>query len=328
MRLNLLQSGFKNQKGSALLLSFFMMTMLILVAISVSILVIRDLATVRTIIAGEQGFYSAEGITEISLLQVNQNLPGFESSFNLGSASTNILALDSEMPSTVPCDSQGDEWRKLAKNESIQIPLFYQYDADGNVEKISLFSVEFYVGDENGEPVTIAPVSSLLRWKVLGLNSGRTEAMSEYIPLISGKNSPTNPSVFGTLSDGSLDSAYSSGKSFISIYGDVSIKFRVYPISEFLAGHSYSYLVLTNVITGSDYPIYFKFVSNDKAVCEYAKITSTGTDDLNSIRRELVTLVKEGENLPVFDFVLYHTSGIKTPIPDVTLPSIPDYEWF
>ncbi|MFA5792644.1 MAG: hypothetical protein WC897_02105 [Candidatus Gracilibacteria bacterium] len=325
MRFNFLNKGFLERKASAILLSFFMMTVLILVAISVSILVVRDLATVRTIVAGEQASYSAEGMTELGLAIVNENLPGYEVSLDglsyLDSAlaSMNIIAQNHSSESVLPCVGQGDTWRALARNESIQIPLFIQTDPEDTIAKIDGFRVEFYVGDADGKSASNPPGSDVLRWKVLGLAESKTEAMSEYISLISEKHDETNPSVFGTDVTGEPEE-YSSGKSFISGAGMFSVKFRVYPILNFLMSHSYSYLVLTNVVTedlstdGSQSFIHFRFVSTDtdaNAVCEYVKIASTGVVSLGEVRKELITLVKEGENLPVFDFVLYHTTGEK-----------------
>lgn len=312
------------KSGSALLLSFFMMTILVLVAISVSIFVIHDVRTVRTIVAGEKAFYIAEGMSEMGLDTVNQNMPGYELAVDLSSeeiaSSYDLVALDGETSGTMPCESQGGGFIALSKNESIQIPLFYQIDADGNTQNIDNFTVEFYRGDVEGNPSLSETSASILRWKVLGLRSSgssvKTEAMSEYIPLVSGHNSKESPSTLGTLSDGSTD--YSSGKSFTSNYGGVSVKFRYYPIVDFLRDHTHSYLVLTNVVTedllsgpGQDASyVHIRFLtSGTPAVCEYAQVNAIGTELLQNVRQELVTLLREGESLPVFDFVLYHTTG-------------------
>ena len=313
----------KNHKASALLLAFFMMTMLILVSISVAVLVLHDTVTVRAITAGAQSAYTAEGMTELGLLATEENLPGFEATLEDYALESNVLggldlaARDSEGDLTLPCDGQGD-FRALKVGESLQIPLFYQVDTVGNVGRIDGFYTEFYVGDIDGVPLIPVPTFDVLRWKILGLSGVntdevKTEALSEYIPLAVGRSTAEVASVFGTIADISgfsvLD-GYSSGKFLKSgrVSGGFDAKFSVYPIDQFLAEHSHNYLVLTNVVTGnSDAIIYVKFHGTGAAVCEYSELASKGDSQIENVRQEVVTLVREGENFPVFDFVLYHT---------------------
>lgn len=316
------------KKASALLLSFFLMSVLILVAISVSILVVKDLSTVRTIVGGTQAYYAAEGVTERGLQDLKDNLPGYESEY-LG-----IRFLDSVVATlvgtaraqvdpddlTVPCANEGGGWHALGPNESVQIPLFAQTDSAGTIEAIPYFYVSFYAGQEDGEVDSTSILSKdVLRWKILGRTGtvgdpGLTEAMSEYIPLYDGGsglddnyNSETNPTSFGPAADsvfpgfqdGKFDSS-SSGATFDAGY----------PISTFLENHVYNYLVLTNIITEStsNETIFYKFHSLDVApVCEYVNLAASGSSTYGSAQQDLNTLVKEGESLPVFDFVIYHT---------------------
>lgn len=306
----------KKTRASALLLSFFMMTLLILVAIAVSVLVLHDVQTVRTLVGGTQAYYAAEGMSELGLHSIKVNLPGYEPSFGSEDdpyvlSSTSLAVADIHArESTVPCEDQSEDgWIALETGESIQLPLFSQISADGTIEEIDLFYVKFYVGDEDGN-VSFAPSDDVLRWKILGMQNAVTEAVSEYIPLDTGNSRTTrdNPSIFGTSVDGSVPTGYTHAK-YYNI-GYPSQFYAYYPISLFLQGHSYNYLVLTNVVQrSSENTIYFQFVSEDyEAACEYAEIASEADTDFGSARQELVTLVKEGENLPVFDFVLYHTA--------------------
>lgn len=302
-------------KASALLLSFFMMTMLILVAISVSVLVIHDVRTVQTIVAGTQSYYAAEGMSELGLATVKNNLPGYEPTFgdyNFSSTSVASMVMNARA-SDVPCANQSSidgGWRALGLNESVQLPLFAQISEDGSKEpeKVKQFSVEFYVGDENGDPISPSIGGDVLRWKILGMYNAVTEAISEYIPLTGTGISADFPTVFGT--DATLPIGYSTAKYFHSAY-PAAIYYDSYPIADFLTDHSYNYLVLTNVVQGSsDNIIYFRLHAEDvEGVCEYTQMASAANTNLGTARQELITLVKEGENLPVFDFVLYHTAG-------------------
>ena len=314
--------------ASALLLSFFMMTMLILVGISVSVLVIRDIATVRTIVGGTQALYGAEGMSELGLYAVKENLPGYEPSYQSYELSNSVLASATlhAREDTVPCEGQDDSegWNVLAPNESIQLALFAQTNEGGDFLKNTSFAVDFYVGDEAGTSLygvmsSFLNSEDILRWKILGLYNEKTEAISEYIPLDTdnARTSRENPSVFGPGSEGApkyMNAKFYDSDTPSHFYAD-------YPIKTFLADHDYSYLVLTNIIQGTeDAIIYYRLrwtsdsgsVENeldslDSVVCEYTEISSVGDMENGSAHQLLKTLVREGENLPVFDFVLYHT---------------------
>ncbi|OGJ44005.1 hypothetical protein A3J23_04195 [Candidatus Peregrinibacteria bacterium RIFCSPLOWO2_02_FULL_48_14] len=318
-----------NHRASALLLSFFMMTLLILVAISVSVLVVHDSRTVRTLMAGSQATYAAEGMSELGLYEVKSNLPGYEPTFE-AYAFASLVSADagvSAREDSVPCTGQAEwgDWGVLAANESVQLPLFAQTAEDGTVAKNTSFVVEFYVGDEEGETLfydmtNVLTTQDVLRWKILGLYTYNgvtgTKAISEYIPLDQSNNRffEDNPTQFGPGAIGA-DTRYTQAKYYSS--GFRSVFFSNYPIQDFLNENDYNYLVMTNIIQGvSDAYIYYRLNWSsggsgtlDKVVCEYAQISSTADATLAEARQELVTLVKQGESLPVFDFVLYHTSG-------------------
>lgn len=299
-----------HSRASALLISFFLMSVLVLVGMAVSVLVIHDLRASHTMVSGAQALYAAEGMTELGLQLQKENLPGYEPEL------TNYIFLNNALASLtvharendVPCAYQGNVWRALAQNESIQIPLFAQTTAEGAMDKVSLFYVDFYVADADGNVIS-PPTDDVLRWKILGLNgSNDTQAVSEYIPLNGTHTTAGDPSVFGTVVDSSVPTGYTWGK-FYDASNYPSVLNPTYPISSFLGTHDYNYLVLTNVVqTGTENTIYFKFHSQDyPGVCEYAKLATVGTGASGDTKQELNTLVKEGENLPVYDFVLYHT---------------------
>lgn len=303
---------FFERRASALLLSFFLMSVLILVALAVSVLVIHDLRASRTMVSGTQALYAAEGMTELGLQTLKDNLPGYEPAgftYNLVSnavASLNVRARGDSLSCEGQVGRNSEGFRALARNESIQIPLFAQINAEGSVEEISSFHVEFYVATEEGE-VTLSPMNDVLRWKILGLKEGTdtTQALSEYIPLYA--SGMERVSVFGTdpdIVDASVPTSYTYGKFF-----EGGTSFKVYPIATFLEDHSYNHLILTNVVQrDSENTIFFRFnTSVESGVCEYVQLTSTGNGATGDTQRELSTMVKEGENLPVFDFVLYHT---------------------
>jgi hypothetical protein len=302
---------FESRRASALVLSFFVMSMLILVAVGVNFLVVRDMETVTTLKSGLQSRYAAEGISELGLYGIEENLPGFEPSYeNYGVGANALASLEVDARGwSVPCGGE-DQWRTLSKNESVQLALFAQTDAAGSMEKINDFYVRFYVTDSNGSAVNLS--GDVLRWKVLGFVNSTTEAISEYIPLHpSNVSTDVNPTIFGSsFSEGATLTEYAYGKYYQRIDDSYYVFQPVYSIRDFLTGHDYNYLILTNVMSGSgDYDIQFQlYTINTEAVCEYVTLDALAVNDVGDTQQMLETMVREGENLPVFDFVLYHTA--------------------
>ena len=304
----------KKSSASALLLSFFMMSLLIGVSVGVSFLLIKDVGTVRTVVAGVQTRYAAEGMSELGLQVLKNNLPGYEPEVDYAFSNNVLASLDLvARDSSVPCGlaEDEDEWAVITPNESVQLALCAQLNDDASeIDKINNYYVEFYVGDEEG---VAKPVSAdALRWKILGQRSGVTEAISEFIPMESAKRTPENPSIFGSAipTERAVPPGYAHAK-YSQRIGGRSVFHAAYPIGQFLDGHDFNYLILTNAVqaSGENY-IYFKLHSLDvPAVCQFVNINTQADMDFGSSRKTLETLAREGENLPVFDFVLYHTKN-------------------
>lgn len=317
------------QQASALLLSFFMMTLLLTVSLGVSFLLIRDVDTVRTVVAGTQASYAAEGASELGLHILKESLPGYEPQLDFAFANASLASLNiNARGSVVPCSATGVEWGVLHANESAQLSLFAQVDAEGQrTEKLENFYVEFYVGDAQGRALPLN--GDVLRWKILGNKNGKTEAISEFIPMESAKRSPENPSIFGSAipPDRAVPTGYSHAKYYQQV-GRSYVFNPAYPIKQFLTEHDLNTLILTNVVqvTGGE-NIYFRLHSVDvEAVCDYVSLDSRGNQSFGSARQDLDTQVKEGENLPVFDFVLYNTDGVKAA--PLSTPGLPDLDAF
>lgn len=302
-------------RASALLVSFFMMSLLLVVVLGMNFLVLEDSRTVQTVVAGSQAEYAAEGLNEWGLYQVTESLPGYEPSASqtLSSGAQVSLATVAR-EDTMPCSIQGDDWRSLGLNESIQLPLFAQIDSEGNVEDLDDFFVEFYITRPSGAAVQIN--GDVLRWKILGFTQDgttSTEAISEFIGLDLGNFGFTadNPSVFGSaVSSSSVPTEYTHA-TYVRTDPYLTF-FDQYPIGDFLGEHDYNYLVLTNVIPslGEGYDIHFRLnVEGSQPVCEYVRLDSVAEVEFGDAKQALQTVIREGENLPAFDFVLYHTDN-------------------
>jgi hypothetical protein len=296
--------------ASALLLSFFMMSMLIVISLGVSYLVIQDLRTMRTVLGGVQATYAAEGMTEIGLHLVKENLPGYQSEilesedyFDVTLSSLDLVARGD----TIPCEGQGEsEWLTLSKNESVQIPLFVQNDADADdVTEVDNFIVNFYLGDEDG--VAINTSIDVLRWKLIGFTSdSKTEAMSAFVPL-----DPTQTNNADSPTQMGIETEITNGKYSIGTFtSNGGFQADMY-ISTFMGSHDYNYLILTNVYESSSVYIYYNLETSKELACPYVQVNGLASNEFGEARQSLTTFMQEGENLPAYDFVLYNTDYVE-----------------
>ncbi len=297
------------RSASALLLSFFLMSMLIVISLGVNYLVNRDLIAMRTVIAGMQANYAAEGMSEIGLYMVKKNLPGYEEKiersldyFDATQTSLNLYARSD----VIPCENQSnEEYLRLSKNESVQLPLFYQNTAeDDAVTPVLDFVVEFYIGDNDGNPIQGSLNIDVLRWKIIGFSmGGNTEAISEFIP--------PHPSIAITSLGTEAfvaDPQYRQGK--YTSGGGFTANME---ISSFLDTHEYNYLVLTNVFEKENYFLYYRLRSQEENLpCPYVEVNSLAVNEWGESRQSITTFMREGENLPAYDFVLYNTDNDDT----------------
>lgn len=312
-----MKKNLKN-RASAILVSFFLTAILIVFGLGIASIILNDLYSISTMTNGYKALYAAEGATELGLKLIKDKLPGYERNI-LGNQFSNKVEADlsiNALEDILPCEEQDSEesgWRSLAFNESLQIPLFYQKE-DSTITNIEQFTMEFYM------PRDTTPSGEILRWKILGLNtSNQTEAISEYISIDGYKNSASNPTIFGSSLDSNLAGDYFYANYYRPINSQAYSFEEAYSISSFLQEHTYNYLIVTNIIQLSAQDplnrseeknnIYIKYKPfvKEEAVCEFVKLnTSSSFED--AIQR-IKTYVKEGENLPVFDFALYHTSN-------------------
>lgn len=301
----------KKHSASVLLLSFFIMTLLILVGLAVSFMVLGDLNALRSLRSGVQTRYSTEAMLEYGLLSVALHLPGYELEFPDYTYSSQIEAelLIHAREESIPCSpvSEIEPWRALDPGESFQMPLFYEL-ADGSLQAVSEFYVEFYIGNEEGNGVYIP--GEVLRWRILGETpSGNSEAISAFIGLLSASAvTPETATQFGT----SVAATYSEYTS-ASYYSTES--YTYYPeqtIQGFLLTHDKNVLFLSNLIQEEEAIIFFRIHSTDPNVplpCDYLTLTAQSLSTFGDTFHEGEIIVEEGRNFPVFDFAVYHTGG-------------------
>ena len=289
----------KNRDASALLVAILIMSLLLVVGLGVNRLIIVEMKVERGLLQGGQSYYSAEGASELALHEIVASITGYEGGdsgeFDSGVAyEYEILALSDVWP----CDVYGDKvfededgvlWRVLEVEESVMIPLFLEE------EKMEEFKVEYFVETDSGFS------DDLLRWKILGINSaGLTEAISDYEEVSAGLNTATAPTSFETIDFAGTYKDYGGS------WGGREYWFVEESIGTFLGAHDYNYLILTHVMedASDENLLYLRLSEGDTDfVCEYVKIEAEGS--YGEYVQQIDVLMKEGEPLPVFDFVLF-----------------------
>lgn len=293
--------------ASSLLLAIALTSLLLSLTLAVSTLVIWDLRAARVEVAGFKARYAAEGMSELGLLDIKKGLPGYQPSYEDFEFTSNATASLTSFAKNevVPCDGT---FRRISMNESVQFPLFTQEELEGPQSKVLDFVVDFYVGDEDGVPVFNPTRGAILRWKVIGFRDEAgfeqtTEAVSEFISLWDAShNSPENPSQFGSSVGRALADAYTRASYYDTVRHQ---NFPSYSIRDFLNGHRVNNLVLTSFLPGDGQFLYVKLHAIDApAACEINTLKATGLFESEDLVQSLQTQVREGENLPVFDFVL------------------------
>ncbi|MFH1298364.1 MAG: pilus assembly PilX N-terminal domain-containing protein [Patescibacteria group bacterium] len=284
-----------NRKGSALLVSILITAVMLVVGLGINRLIVVELRVERSLVQGGEAYYAAEGASELALLDIKANLAGYEAS---GEEATldNGASYDYEISAlgpVWPCDVYGDKvydnegelWRVLEVEESVIVPLF----SDDGEDLTHLEDFKLDMTMDAGLPGS-------LRWKILGINgaSRLTEAISDYEDIHGGGfyNWYANSKTAGYYQD--LGGSW-GGRQYVFI--------EEYNVSQFLRDHEYNYLILTNLSAG-DYDVYVRLTDGDSDfVCEYVGVEADGFN--GDFVQQIDTFVKEGEPLPVFDFVLW-----------------------
>lgn len=284
-------NNFKNKSGSALLIAMLIMAVLLVAGLGINKLIVAELRVERTLVEGGQAYYLAEGASELGLYDVVTNESGYEASKEADGYAYSIVAKGDVWPcddygDLVEEDDAGDLWRILEREKSVTIPL----------GKLSDFKLYF-----DYETITgVSPLGEALRWKILGIDeNGFTEAISGYDEL-------SGAGYWQALAHnaGSYQQAGFSwgGRLWEWLAGE--------NVSNFLKDHKYNYLIITNVIQDGnegDRLLIRIDSGDDEFVCEYMKVEADGM--VGEYIQQIDAYMKEGEPLPVFDFVLWEVSN-------------------
>jgi hypothetical protein len=190
----------KNRRGSALLVALLVMGVLMAVSLILSSLIFREIRITNDVVHAGKAYYAAESGIELALYELNNNLPGWETSKE-GGISPQYEAMSfgddddvvgeyrvSNTCRSYPCFDEGYDtsnvplqqyYASLDLNESITIPLFV---VDDEVEKAAEnFTVQFYGAFKMSDLFLSGKVNEklygwdVLRWKLFGIYNGGEE---------------------------------------------------------------------------------------------------------------------------------------------------------
>ncbi len=301
----------REDRGSALLISLLLMAFLAVFGIGMSQLIVKSIRVERNMVEAGKAYFAAESGVERGLYFHENELPGYEvpegeqevELTNSTSYTYTMVAQDV----TVPCSYETDDWRTIEVQESVLWPLFRYDDANGRVD-LEHFELTYSPDRGNLSPRVDG---NALRWKILGIDGqGNTQAISGLLPFS------------GAQLTESFDQD-ATANFFDSDPGGTAVNMPNYPISTFLEQHTFNYLILTNVIVWSAQGASVQALevnglnvqlsttdsdplTLDGSACEYALIRSTGFGE--NTRQAIDSQVKLDSALPVFDFVLYQTN--------------------
>lgn len=224
---------YKKQKGSALIIALLIMGILMTLALGLSNLVIREVRITSDIINAGKAYYAAESGVESALLDLHQNLPGYEKQDGMYKGTKGDLNLEEDLTFEYTIDNKTHtypfvdteivskeiaqdspkkyQYNVLGLSDSVSIPLFTAKD-DGTVEKITKFRVEFFIDAEIKSQYKHSDASGIvvdmLRWKLTGISNNPpgdkafyTESIGDYMPVFEGSTS-TMPTCLGTEDSG------------------------------------------------------------------------------------------------------------------------------
>jgi type II secretory pathway pseudopilin PulG len=219
---------YKKQNGSALIIALLIMGILMTLALGLSNLVIREVRITSDIINAGKAYYAAESGVESALLDLHQNLPGYETQdgmykgikeggdlkedltfeYSINNKSHTYPFVDTEIISKEIAQDAPKKYQynELGLSDSVSIPLFNAKD-DGSVEQITNFRVEFFIDAEISTKYSQAVTKKyidMLRWKITGISKNSpgkrdfyTESIGDYMPVFEGSSS-TMPTCLGT----------------------------------------------------------------------------------------------------------------------------------
>jgi type II secretory pathway pseudopilin PulG len=248
----------KIRRGSALLVAILVMAILMTITLGLSSLVISQIRQTGDAVAAGKAYYAAEAGTENALLDLHENLPGYQT-MNLPNADSSgwvsFTDPDGYLDYRYRIRNQGNAYPYLDSDEpiflepgvgrtakyiyetrpeatynalplhqTVTIPLFVAC-ADGiNYRNVNKFLLQYYVKFKlRAELGSTLSNFDILRWKLFGqpsgvMDVGKTDAISDFYP-VDDKATAAFPVCIG--SDFGLTGTYECTALAVGSYGDL-----------------------------------------------------------------------------------------------------------
>ncbi|OGJ49964.1 hypothetical protein A2229_01965 [Candidatus Peregrinibacteria bacterium RIFOXYA2_FULL_33_7] len=309
------------KSANALLVSVILGSVLLILAVTLNQVVLRQLKSQYEIKEAIQAYYSAKAGIEKAFLNTKNSLPGYEAleSIDLNSDLNIDYAFNiSAKSSVLPCEQDSkDGWYALSVQESFRTPLFVGNEKNEQID-VTDFVVEFYVDRKVDEEQFMPTSGDVIKWSVIGMKNTAagniSESIQDYVPMQTGKISAETPSSFGTFGDAYTTAKYYQPKSYPINESTQYVFHNNYSIKTFLIEHESNYLVLENIIDLGlqsgfcDDPECNKIKFRVKGLeqefaCSTVLVQADGFGD--KVKQSLDAKYKPGDFLPVFDFALF-----------------------
>ncbi len=200
------------RRGSALITTFLITSLIMLVAVGIAQLIAGDIRTGSDFVQDGKALYMAEAGLENGLYNLKQKLPGYQPEKPLSSASsetpdglsyeTTLLTQTTDIPHVEPGQvnalSAKSAYNTLEQQRSVAIPLF-TVDKDNKAMPVKKFLVKYFVPFDDNVPKAQLQDIDLLRWKIVGISSKthNAESISDFTAA-SALATPSQPVCFGT----------------------------------------------------------------------------------------------------------------------------------
>lgn len=281
----LYQSGCRYRRGSALITTFLVTSLIMLVALGIAQLIAGDIRTGSEFVQDGRALYMAEAGLERGLYELTQKLPGYqpEKPIEAEGYSVRLLTQATDVPHVEPGSvgvlNKIDAYNTLSLQDSVAIPLF-TVDKNNEATSITKFLVKYFVPfTEKLQYVDLQDID-ILRWKIVGISreTGNAESIGDFTAASQHANA-SMPTCFGTdlgvvdaaIDGGCIHNASAPSVQDFGAYKHVSCSWNqarshyeytpnttfggtdvleasCYAIEDFLNRHEQNYLILTNLV--------------------------------------------------------------------------------
>lgn len=312
---------FKKQKGSSLVISLGIMSLLLILSGAVMATIFRSVHLTNNVANSNKAYFAAESGLEEALYELSNHLSGFETSS--GTTFTNNAKYDYEIEyqnttGRIPRTGEGNspnhtDWNKIAYKGTYNLNLFYDNSTKGNKTKYDCTSdctnivnpsagtLELHVQTPNSEVLTNDEI--FVTWVITGLSKSDPNKKYTLLPItnksdlnyseISGSKINASSQVLTLTTQGeNLEGTQQNILAFLSNADLHMPKLKISAVSEL------------NSNMNQPFPYLEFYVDSDITLPDsYATITSEGYTAMS--KQTIQTKIKQEGALSLFDYAIF-----------------------